>query len=385
MCGLWKSISASPHLFYIVSSNYNTYTLYIMARYQHKRKRKEDIGISPFEIKSRDAGKASLPVISAINFSIDGTTETKISSIKELKAFTDSNDFSWISIAGLNDESFMNQLSEIYDIPSNIISDVLDTSLRPQVEDYDDGVFASLKVLRLNDADKILIRENVSLIANDKIVFSFVETSDEIFNPIKNRIQKRRSKIHTAGTDYIFFSLLDVIIDNYIYTLDLYGERVEEIEEELTLNTDRSTLRTINLLKQELNQYRRDIKPAKEMIFGLRKLDADFISDENETHFKELQDNISQASEMLDYFREVLYDAIDVYHSAMSTRLNDIMAVLTIFSVVFIPLSFIASLYGMNFVNMPELRSPYGYYTVLAVMLVIAVVMLLYFRRKRWF
>lgn len=356
-----------------------------MARYQHKRKRKEDIGISPFEIKSRDAGKASLPVISAINFSIDGTTETKISSIKELKAFTDFNDFSWISIAGLNDESFMNQLSEIYDIPSNIISDVLDTSLRPQVEDYDDGVFASLKVLRLNDADKILIRENVSLIANDKIVFSFVETSDEIFNPIKNRIQKRRSKIHTAGTDYIFFSLLDVIIDNYIYTLDLYGERVEEIEEELTLNTDRSTLRTINLLKQELNQYRRDIKPAKEMIFGLRKLDADFISDENETHFKELQDNISQASEMLDYFREVLYDAIDVYHSAMSTRLNDIMAVLTIFSVVFIPLSFIASLYGMNFVNMPELRSPYGYYTVLAVMLVIAVVMLLYFRRKRWF
>lgn len=385
MCGLWKSISASPHLFYIVSSNYNTYTLYIMARYQHKRKRKEDIGISPFEIKSRDAGKASLPVISAINFSIDGATETKISSIKELKAFTDFNDFSWISIAGLNDESFMNQLSEIYDIPSNIISDVLDTSLRPQVEDYDDGVFASLKVLRLNDADKILIRENVSLIANDKIVFSFVETSDEIFNPIKNRIQKRRSKIHTAGTDYIFFSLLDVIIDNYIYTLDLYGERVEEIEEELTLNTDRSTLRTINLLKQELNQYRRDIKPAKEMIFGLRKLDADFISDENETHFKELQDNISQASEMLDYFREVLYDAIDVYHSAMSTRLNDIMAVLTIFSVVFIPLSFIASLYGMNFVNMPELRSPYGYYTVLAVMLVIAVVMLLYFRRKRWF
>lgn len=356
-----------------------------MARYQHKRKRKEDIGISPFEIKLRDAGRESLPVISAINFSIDGATETKISSIKELKAFTDFNDFSWISIAGLNDESFMNQLSEIYDIPSNIISDVLDTSLRPQVEDYDDGVFASLKVLRLNDADKILIRENVSLIANDKIVFSFVETSDEIFNPIKNRIQKRRSKIHTAGTDYIFFSLLDVIIDNYIYTLDLYGERVEEIEEELTLNTDRSTLRTINLLKQELNQYRRDIKPAKEMIFGLRKLDADFISDENETHFKELQDNISQASEMLDYFREVLYDAIDVYHSAMSTRLNDIMAVLTIFSVVFIPLSFIASLYGMNFVNMPELRSPYGYYTVLAVMLVIAVVMLLYFRRKRWF
>lgn len=356
-----------------------------MARYQHKRKRKEDIGISPFEIKLRDAGRESLPVISAINFSIDGATETKISSIKELKAFTDFNDFSWISIAGLNDESFMNQLSEIYDIPSNIISDVLDTSLRPQVEDYDDGVFASLKVLRLNDADKILIRENVSLIANDKIVFSFVETSDEIFNPIKNRIQKRRSKIHTAGTDYIFFSLLDVIIDNYIYTLDLYGERVEEIEEELTLNTDRSTLRTINLLKQELNQYRRDIKPAKEMIFGLRKLDADFISDVNETHFKELQDNISQASEMLDYFREVLYDAIDVYHSAMSTRLNDIMAVLTIFSVVFIPLSFIASLYGMNFVNMPELRSPYGYYTVLAVMLVIAVVMLLYFRRKRWF
>ena len=176
-----------------------------------------------------------------------------------------------------------------------------------------------------------------------------------------------------------------MIIDNYIYIIDMYGGRVEDVEEELTLNNDREVLRQINLLKQELNRYRREMKPAREMIFSLRKLETDYIYDENETHFKELQDNISQATEMLDYYREVLYDAVDIYHSAMSTRLNDIMAVLTVFSVVFIPLSFIAGLYGMNFVNMPELSYAYGYFIVLGVMLVIAIVMLLYFRKKKWF
>ena len=352
---------------------------------QRRRKRKEDIGLSPYDIRKREENGLEEPRITVIDFSMEGANEIEIGSVSELISFTDSNQYCWVNIAGINDEVLMTEISEAYNIPGNIISDVMDASLRPQIEDYDDGLFASIKMMQLNDATQELKKENICFIVTDNIIISFMESSSDIFLPVKNRIQKRKSKIHSSGTDYILFALLDVIIDNYIYIIDMYGSRVEDVEEELTLNNDREILTQINLLKQELNRYRREMKPAREMIFSLRKLETDYIDDENETHFKELQDNISQATEMLDYYREVLYDAVDIYHSAMSTRLNDIMAVLTVFSVVFIPLSFIAGLYGMNFVNMPELKSPYGYFIVLGVMLVIAIIMLFYFRKKKWF
>lgn len=352
--------------------------------YNH-RKRKEDIGLSPYEIKIRGHRKVSTAQVKAINFSKEGASEIDINSIDELKSFTNDSQFSWINIIGLCDEELINNISVEYNIPANIMSDVLDPSLRPQVEDFDDGLFISLKMLQADEVSQAITRETVCLIIKDKVIFSFVDKSDNIFAPIKNRIKRKKSRIHTSGTDYLAFTILDIIIDNYIYILDTYGDKVEKVEEDITLTINRDTLRVINLLKQELNHFRRDMRPVKEIIFSLRKLDTNLIADENETHFKELQDNISQVSELLDYFREVLYDALDVYHSSMSTKLNDIMAVLTVFSVVFIPITFIAGLYGMNFSNMPELESPYGYYIVLGVMIVIAIAMLLYFKRKKWF
>lgn len=375
-CGI---LFCNPHLLFKKQPN-----IIIRMAYNH-RKRKEDIGLSPYEIKIRGHRKASTAQVKAINFSIEGASEIDINSIGELKSFTNDSQFSWINIIGLCDEELINNISVEYNIPANIMSDVLDPSLRPQVEDFDDGLFISLKMLQADEVSQTITRETVCLIIKDKVIFSFVDKSDNIFVPIKNRIKRKKSRIHTSGTDYLAFTILDIIIDNYIYILDTYGDKVEKVEEDITLTINRDTLKVINLLKQELNHFRRDMRPVKEIIFSLPKLDTNLIADENETHFKELQDNISQVSELLDYFREVLYDALDVYHSSMSTKLNDIMAVLTVFSVVFIPLTFIAGLYGMNFSNMPELESPYGYYIVLVVMIVIAIAMLLYFKRKKWF
>ena len=147
-----------------------------------------------------------------------------------------------------------------------------------------------------------------------------------------------------------------MVIDNYIYILGTYGEKVETLEGKLILNTDKETLKIINLFKHELNNLRIDIKPAKEMVASLVKLDTDFIQEDNEKHYKELQDNINQAVDLLDYYRELLYDELNMYHSAMSTKLNDTMTVLTIFSVIFIPLTFIIKIYEMNFNNIPELN-----------------------------
>ena len=176
-----------------------------------------------------------------------------------------------------------------------------------------------------------------------------------------------------------------MVIDNYIYILGTYGEKVETLEGKLILNTDKETLKIINLFKHELNNLRIDIKPAKEMVASLVKLDTDFIQEDNEKHYKELQDNINQAVDLLDYYRELLYDELNMYHSAMSTKLNDTMTVLTIFSVIFIPLTFIVGVYGMNFSNMPELNWKYGYYITWGVMFVIVLAMVWYFKRKKWF
>lgn len=351
------------------------------------RKRKEVIGASPLELITRKSAGTGSVGMYLFNITAEKIEERHVVSVNELKHSAQISDgFHWLNVSGIHDAGLLKEISDLFDVSDNIMSDVADPSLRPQVEDFDNGFYVSLKMLKLDEKSRICRVENVSLIVLDRLVISFTEHADDLFNPVRERIRKHnKSKIRTSGADFLGFALLDVIIDNYIYILDIFGESVDALEEKITLEADKKTLLNINRLKRELNHLRREIKPAKEMIFNLRKLDTDFISGENDTYFKELQDNISQVTEMLDYFREVLYDALDVYHSSMSTRLNDIMAVLTVFSVIFIPLSFIASLYGMNFVNMPELHSKYGYYVVLGVMCIIVIIMLFYFKRKKWF
>lgn len=349
------------------------------------RKRKEDIGVSPFEIKSRVVTKASETKKTAICISKDSFTENEISTVEEIVALFNSGSLNWIQVVGLGNEEMMSRLSDSLNIPANIISDVMDPSLRSQVEDFDNGLFVTIKIVKYREETNSLISQNASLIITNNTVISFLEHHDDILEPIKNRVRMHHSRFYNLGADYLLFSLLDVIIDNYIYMLESYGTKIEALEEEIILKTDKSTLLKINNLKRELNRMRRDIRPAREMIAALSKLDTDFITETNETHYKELLDNVTQASELLDYFREVLYDSLDVYHSSMSTRLNDIMAVLTVFSVIFIPLSFIAGLYGMNFINMPELKYKNSYFIVLGVMAIIVVIMIFYFRRKKWF
>lgn len=336
-------------------------------------------------MKTRELIGAAPVGMNLFGITLEKVVEQEVKTVEDLRSAISPDGFSWLNFSGISDGELLIDIASEFDIPENIMSDVADPSLRPQVEDFDTGLFVSVKMLKMNESFATFTTENVSIIVLDRLIISFTENGDDVFNPVRERIRKHKTRIRTSGSDYIAFALLDVIIDNYIYILDLYGEKVEILEEDVTLRADKQTLRTVNLLKRELNHLRRDIKPAKEMIFSLRKLDTDFISDDNDTHFKELQDNISQATEMLDYFREVLYDALDVYHSSMSTKLNDIMAVLTVFSVVFIPITFLAGLYGMNFSHMPELEYRYGYYAVLGLMAIIVIVMLLYFRRKKWF
>ena len=348
-------------------------------------KKKEDIGLSPYELKFRGKKKAEDIRVQVIDFDLEGVRETEIKDTGELRKYLSSDSITWINVDGLHNEQIIRDLSDIFSIPADILSDVMEPSSRPQAEEFDNGFFVSIKMMEFNEKKNRVSVDNLSLIVMDKILVTFQEEKGDVFEPVRERIRKHRTKIRTSGSDYLAFTLLDVVIDNYIYILGVYGEKVETLEGKLILDTNKETLKIINLFKHELNNLRVDIKPAKEMIMGLVKLDTDFIQEENEKHYKELQDNINQAVDLLDYYREVLYDELNMYHSSMSTKLNDTMTVLTIFSVIFIPLTFIVGVYGMNFDNFPELHWKYGYFIVWGIMLLIVAGMIGYFKKRKWF
>ena len=348
-------------------------------------KKKEDIGLSPYELKFRGKKKAEDIRVQVIDFDLEGVRETEIKDTGELRKYLSSDSITWINVDGLHNEQIIRDLSDIFSIPADILSDVMEPSSRPQAEEFDNGFFVSIKMMEFNEKKNRVSVDNLSLIVMDKILVTFQEEKGDVFEPVRERIRKHKTKIRTSGSDYLAFTLLDVVIDNYIYILGIYGEKVETLEGRLILNTNKETLKIINLFKHELNNLRVDIKPAKEMIMGLVKLDTDFIQEENEKHYKELQDNINQAVDLLDYYREVLYDELNMYHSSMSTKLNDTMTVLTIFSVIFIPLTFIVGVYGMNFDNFPELHWKYGYFIIWGIMLLIVAVMIGYFKKRKWF
>ena len=348
-------------------------------------KKKEDIGLSPYELKFRGKKKAEDIRIQVIDFDLEEVRETEIKDTGELRKYLSSDSITWINVDGLHNEQIIRDLSDIFSIPADILSDVMEPSSRPQAEEFDNGFFVSIKMMEFNEKKNRVSVDNLSLIVMDKILVTFQEEKGDVFEPVRERIRKHKTKIRTSGSDYLAFTLLDVVIDNYIYILGIYGEKVETLEGRLILNTNKETLKIINLFKHELNNLRVDIKPAKEMIMGLVKLDTDFIQEQNEKHYKELQDNINQAVDLLDYYREVLYDELNMYHSSMSTKLNDTMTVLTIFSVIFIPLTFIVGVYGMNFDNLPELHWKYGYFIIWGIMLLIVAVMIGYFKKRKWF
>ena len=348
-------------------------------------KRKEDIGLSPYELKFRGRHRSAEVRMTLFDIDFETVDQSEINSVEELLPYKNSDRLTWLNVDGLHNEQLMQELVDTLQIPADILSDVMQPGTRPQMEEFDNGLFVSLKMMQLNEKTNQVSIDNLSLVIMDKLLITFQEEKNELFNPVRVRIRKHSKRFRTLGADYLAFALLDVVIDNYIFILGRLGEKIENLENKMVMEPGRETLKIINLLKRELTNLARYIRPAREMIMGLVKSDSDFIIPVNEKHYKELQDNINQAVELLEYYRELMYDELNIYHSSMSTRLNDIMALLTIFSVIFIPITFIVGVYGMNFDNMPELHLRYGYFIVWGVMVVIAIGMLWYFKKRKWF
>jgi magnesium transporter len=347
------------------------------------KKHRNEIGLSPFELIFRGEQKVDQVQLRVINYSNEILTELELKSVEEVIPFI-TNDFnSWFNVDGLHDIKLMQKITEVFNINGLIVADVLNTENRPKVTEYENALFVSVKMLHIVDNESII--ENLSLVLTENTIITFQEQKGDVFEPVRDRLRKQKRRIVNGQCDYLLFALLDIVVDNYIYFISELGEKIEHIEEKLIKEPSQTVVDEINKYKRELNQLRKIIIPTKEMLLNLSKIDSELIENETDIHLKELVDNINQAYDSTESYREILSDQLNSYHTYVSTKLNDIMKFLTIFSVVFIPLTFIAGIYGTNFDNVPELHYEHSYFIMWGVMIVLTVGMLYYFKKKKWF
>ncbi|RRO20122.1 magnesium/cobalt transporter CorA [Flavobacteriaceae bacterium 14752] len=350
-----------------------------------KKRNKSEIGLSPDALIFRGQKKIEDVLLRLIDFDPENLIEINLKSVQEIAEFQDKDSITWLNIDGLHNTSVMQDISTSFNLDILVMAEVLNTDARPRLIEYDNCTLITIKMLRLNETNHKLIVENLSLILTENVLISFQEQKGDVFEPVRERIRKQKKRIRNGGIDYLTFALLDIVIDNYLYVIGILGEKIETLEENILINPNQNVVTEINNYKRELNFLRKSIKPAKEMIFSLAKIESDFISESTIVHFKELENNISQANDASDNYREILSDQLNIYHTTISSKLNDIMKFLTVFSVIFIPLTFIAGIYGTNFEHIPELSYKYSYFIMWSIMIIIAVGMLLFFKKKKWF
>lgn len=370
-------------VFYALTGKKHELTYSLMQTTTHSTQ--SHIGLSPYALVFRGQKKMPGVGLRLISFSRDRVNDTLLDTVGEIQPFMSPDVINWLNVDGLDNAAMMEELGALFAIPLHILSDVMNPYLRPQIEEFDNGFFVTMKMLAYHEKNARIEVENLSVVVAGNTLITFQERPGKVFDPLRERIRKHTGRMTDRGTDYLCFALLDIVVDHYTYLISQLEEQIESVEELLTTDPSKEIPEQINAFKREVRAIRKSVKPGREVILNLNKMDSDLISDSNHPYFKELQDNINEASELLDNCRDVLSDQLNTYHSIMSARLNDVMMILTMFSVVFIPLTFIVGVYGTNFENIPELKWRYAYPLMWVVMFVIALGMLYFFRRKKWF
>jgi len=265
------------------------------------------------------------------------------------------------------------------------MEDVMNTDQRPKMEDYDNLLFLVVRVLSPGNGTGGIESEQSSFVLGDRCLISFQERKTDLFKGVIDRLQMVRSRVRKSGADYLLYSLIDVVVDNYFVILERMGDNVEEIETKLISGGRVETLNALQKMKKDLIYLRRSVWPLREVLSGLERGESRLISGTLHVFFRDIYDHTIHAIDTIETLRDMLSGMLDIYLSSVSNRLNQVMKVLTIISTIFIPLTFIAGVYGMNFKNMPEIGWPYGYPAVVVLMVLVSLAMLYYFKKKKWF
>jgi magnesium transporter len=264
-----------------------------------------------------------------------------------------------------------------------LLEDVANTDQRPKLDDYESYLFLVIKMLSLTDRHEVAV-EQVSIVLGRNYVLSFQENGTDVFQPVRERLRGGKGRLRQSGADYLLYALVDAIVDQYFAVLEMVGEKIEGVQQTVVADPRPETLKDIHALKRQLLFLRRAIWPLREVMNNLSRSDCAFLQEPTKVFFRDVYDHVVQIVDTIETLREMLSSSLDIYLSSVSYRLNAVMRVLTVITTIFMPLSFIASIYGMNFEHMPELKMVWGYPIVLGVMAAVGICMLVVFKNKRW-
>ena len=323
-------------------------------------------------------------LIEIIDFDKENLQKVQAESVEETYKYKDSVTNSWINVIGLHETEILQKLGQHFDIHPLVIEDILNTNQRAKIEFFDNQIVVILKMIFFDEEKELLNIEQISIILAENYVFTFQERRGDVFQPIRERLKNLKGRLRKNQTDYLLYALMDVIVDNYFIVLEKMSLSMENLEESLTNTTDQSQIEQIHLIKRELLLLKKAIWPLREIVTNLRNEETDLIKDTTQIYLNDLSDHIIQVIDVTETYRDMASGLMDTYLSMISQRMNEVMKVLTIIATIFIPLTFIAGIYGMNFEMMPELKWRWGYFTVWGVMIFLFALMLGYFKRKKW-
>lgn len=291
----------------------------------------------------------------------------------------------WLNIDGVHDVSVLNQVGEVFALHPLVMEDIANTTQRPKIDEYADYLYLSVRMLSIGAESSQIESEQVSLVIGKNYLISFQEKPGDVFELIRNRLRQGKGRIRKMGSDYLMYSILDAVVDHYFLILENLEEHIHQIEEEVAEDPKISTLENIHRLKKEIIFLRRSTWPFREIAGKLERLETPLISKETRLFLRDVYDHIIQIIDITESFQDIVSSLLDLYLSSASNKMNNIMKVLTLVATIFIPLTFLAGIYGMNFRFMPELEWRWAYPTLVGIMLAVGVTMVLYFKRKRWF
>lgn len=289
----------------------------------------------------------------------------------------------WVNLDGLNNQDIIEKLQTHFNLHSLLVDDLL-SDQRPKAEEYEGYLFFTMKMLYRIEA-RVIDYEQISFVLGNNFLISFQEKEGDLFDGFRDRIRLDLGKVRKKTADYLLYRLIDIIVDNYYNVLDKVGDLIEEIEEKVYEDPSNKTFYKIQSLKKELIYLRKALYPLREALSKIVKGESEFILEENMRYYSDVYDHVAHLIDSLDTYKDLISSLLDIHINAMNTKLNEVMKVLTVFSTIFMPLTFIVGVYGMNFDFMPELRWTWGYYGVWGVMVLVVVAMIVYFRKKKWF
>ncbi|HSS29638.1 MAG TPA: magnesium/cobalt transporter CorA [Nitrospiraceae bacterium] len=346
------------------------------------QKRSRKTGLPPGTLVHIGEKKTDKVTITAFNYAGTRCDERRDLSLAELAPPTDGS-VAWVDVGGIHNMDILESFGKQFQLHPLLLEDIANTDQRPKLDDYDTYLFLVMKMLSVTDRQDIVV-EQVSLVLGRNFVLSFQENGADVFTPVRDRLRGGKGRLRQSGADYLLYALIDAIVDQYFTVVEVLGEKIEALQDLVVSDPKPETLHQIHALKRQLLFLRRAVWPLREATNSLSRSECPLLQESTKVFFRDVYDHVVQIVDTIETLREMVSASLDIYLSSISYRLNAVMKVLTIITTIFMPLTFIVGIYGMNFEHIPELKWEWGYPLVLGMMAAIAIAMLGFFIRKKW-